>query len=374
MSGSVYFKRDRAQWGVAWNWQGKRYQISRYKGRLMAQTHPNPKRDQGSIDAHRLLAQMQGDVENGVFRIEKYTGQRYTDVIPFFEQWLNTKTGKKPGTIRLYKSLFSNHIKPFFEENSTQLHEIQLDTLDAMIASIRLAPSSKNLCMTIFRAFLDYAWRSKRIPEMPPFPKRSEYGIESPAIKWLPESRQMAVIEAIPEKHKAIFLFLKYHLRRPAEAMALYKMDYDQFGKSFHIRRGISGGQLVTSTKTGAEHIIPCHRAMIAEIDRLVGMNESCPFMFVQHGRRYTEGVLNRVWKKACAAVGEDIELYSGLKHSSMSQFVNEKRLSMAELQIISGHKKIESVYKYASVELGRQRELLETEAGFESEKIRKVK
>lgn len=27
MSGSVYFKRDRAQWGVAWNWQGKRYQI-----------------------------------------------------------------------------------------------------------------------------------------------------------------------------------------------------------------------------------------------------------------------------------------------------------------------------------------------------------
>ena len=374
MSGSVYFNRDRAQWGVAWNWQGKRYQISRYKGRLMAQTHPNPKRDQGYIDAHRLLAQMQGDVENGVFRIEKYTGNRYTDVIPFFEQWLNTKTGKKPGTIRLYSSLFANHIKPFFEENPTQLHEIQLDTLDAMIASISLAPSSKNLCMTIFRAFLDYAWRSKRIPEMPPFPKRSEYGIESPAIKWLPESRQMAAIEAIPEKHRAIFLFLKYHLRRPAEAMALYKMDYDQFGKSFHIRRGISGGQLVTSTKTGAEHIIPCHRAMIVEIERLVGMNESCPFMFVQRGRRYTEGVLNRVWKKACAAVGEDIELYSGLKHSSMSQFVNEKRLSMAELQIISGHKKIESVYKYASVELGRQRELLETVAGAEPEKIRKVK
>ena len=36
--------------------------------------------------------------------------------------------------------------------------------------------------------------------------------------------------------------------------------------------------------------------------------------------------------------------------------------------------KKIESVYKYASVELGRQRELLETVAGVEPEKIRKVK
>lgn len=361
MSGSVYFKRDRAQWGVAWNWQGKRYQISRYKGRLMAQTHPNPKRDQGCIDAHRLLAQMQGDVENGVFRIEKYTGNRYTDVIPFFEQWLSTKTSKKHGTIRLYKSLFANHIKPFFEANPVQLHEVQLDTLDSLANSINLSPASKHLAMTMFRAFLDYSWRSKRIPEVPPFPKKGEYGIEQHKIKWLPEKRQMEIIEAIPEKHRAIFLFLKYHVRRPAEAMALHKIDYDRFNRAFHIRRGISGGKLVTSTKTGVEHIVPCHRAMIADIERIVDAENGSPFMFTQRGRRYTEGVLRRAWEKACQKVGEDIGLYAGLKHSSMSQFVNEKRIGIAETQVVSQHAKIESVLKYVEVELDRARELMET-------------
>lgn len=373
MKGSVHFKNDRRQWVVAWNWQGKRYQISRYKGRLMVQTHPQQNKDQGYIDACRLLAQMQGEVENGVFRIEKYTGNRYTDVIPFFERWLETKTGKKPGTIRLYRSLFLNHIKPFFEEHPIQLHEIQLDTLDAMIASIGLSSSSKHLCMTIFRAFLDYAWRSKRIPELPPFPKRGEYGIEEPKVKWLSESRQMAVINAIPEKHRAIFLFLKYHIRRPAEAMALLKIDYDRFNQAFHIRRGVSGGKLVASTKTKAEHIVPCHRAMIKDIERLVEMDNGSPFLFVNRGRRYTEGVLNRLWAKACAAVGEDIGLYAGLKHSSMSQFVNEKRLGLAEVQMISQHVKIESVYKYVSVDLDRQRELMETDVSkmFPGKKVR---
>ena len=227
--------------------------------------------------------------------------------------------------------------------------------------------------MTIFRAFLDYAWRSKRIPELPPFPKRGEYGIEEPKVKWLSESRQMAVINAIPEKHRAIFLFLKYHIRRPAEAMALLKIDYDRFNQAFHIRRGVSGGKLVTSTKTKAEHIVPCHRAMIKDIERLVELDNGSPFLFVNANRRYTEGVLNRLWSKACAAVGEDIGLYAGLKHSSMSQFVNEKRLGLAEVQMISQHAKIDSVYKYVAVDLDRQRELMETDVSrmFPEKKVR---
>ena len=128
MAGSIIFKKDRRQWGIAWTWQGKRYQISRYKGRLMSQTHPHKSKDQGYIDACRLLAQMQGDVENHVFRIEKYTGHRYTDVIPYFENWLERKEEKKPATIKSYRSYFKNWIKPFFE-NPIQLHEIELDTL-----------------------------------------------------------------------------------------------------------------------------------------------------------------------------------------------------------------------------------------------------
>lgn len=381
MNGSVHFKKDRRQWVVAWNWNGNRHQISRYKGRLMVQTHPDKRKDHGYIDAHRLLAQMQGEVEGGFFRIEKYTGNRYTDVIPFFEQWLETKRNKKPATQALYKNFLKNHIKPFFEQNPIQLHEIQLDTLDMLRASLKMAPWSAYLCMQTFKSFMDYAWRSKRIPEVPPFPRRGDYQIEQKPINWLPSDRQMRIIDAIPEEHRPIFLWLKFHLRRPAEAMALLKTDYNRFSRAFTIHRTISSGVLCETTKTGKVHVIPCHSSFEALANKLSSRNDDSPYLFTNRlarttGKRYSHKTLALIWRKACAAVGESIDLYSGLKHSSMSQYVNEKGLMLPELQAISGHAKLESVLKYADIGLERVRELMETPGREEkpTEKIRMVK
>lgn len=378
MAGSIYFKSDRLQWGVSWSWQGKRYQISRYKGRLMVQTQPHKKKDQGYIDACRLLAQMQGDVENRVFRIEKYTGNRYTDVIPYFENWLERKEKKKPATIKSYRSYFKNWIKPFFEDNPVQIHEIQLDTLDSMLDFIQLTPKGKYDVMMCFHGFMDYAWRSKRIGEMPPFPKKGDYNLTTSAIKWLPEKRQMSIIDAIPESDRPIFLFLKYHIRRPAEACALHKIDYDRFNKAFWIRRSISNSILVGSTKTGAEHVIPCHSAMIETIEKLGDANIESPFLFVNRrarrdGKRYTNKALNSIWHAACKKCGEDIDLYSGLKHSTISQMLNEKRMSMSDVQVVSDHARLESLKPYSTSTLARKRELMETLTVVEVEKLRKV-
>lgn len=366
MAGSIFFAADRRQWRIAWYWQGKRYIVSRYKGRLMHQTHPDRKKDQGYVDACRLLAQMQGDVESKVFRVEKYTGVAYTDVIEYFEEWLKRKKKKKPATHKGYVSYFKNWIKPFFEANPVQLHEIQLDTLDKMLEFITLSPKGKHNIMMCFHHFMVYAWRSKRIPEVPPFPEKSDYGLVEPLIKWLPEERQIAVINAIPDQHQPIFWWLKYHLRRPAEACALHKIDYNRFDQSFIIRRSISARQLVSSTKTNAEHLIPCRAAMVETIERLLDENQDSPFLFVnqlsrREGKRYTNESLNIIWKAACKKTGENIDLYSGLKHSSMSQYYNEKNLPISDLQDISGHKRIESVRRYASTELARKRALMET-------------
>lgn len=60
--------------------------------------------------------------------------------------------------------------------------------------------------------------------------------------------------------------------------------------------------------------------------------------------------------------MGENIDLYSGLKHSSCSQYVNEKGLSISELQIITDHARLDSVRKYAKIEVARKRALMERE------------
>ena len=370
MTGSVYLMKDRGQWHVSWPWvnpatgKKKTYKITRYKGRLMEQTSTVKKKDQGHIDACRLLAQMQGDVESGVFRLEKYIGNNYTDVIPFFEEWLEVKALKKPATVKGYRSYFKIWIRPFFEKNPVQLHEIQLDTLDKLLRSIKLGGKGKHNVMMCFHAFMDYAWRARRVFEVPPFPKRSDYGIVIPTIKWLPSDRQVAIISAIPEEHQTIFWFLKFHLRRPGEACALKKIDYDYINKVFIIRRSVSARTVVDSTKTGVEHVIPCHDSMIPLMDHLSQTDDGSEFMFTnpgarKDGKRYTGESLNRIWKSACEKTGESIDMYSGLKHSSCSQFVNEEGMSISDLQMITDHARIDSVKRYAKTEVARKRDLM---------------
>ena len=67
-----------------------------------------------------------------------------------------------------------------------------------------------------------------------------------------------------------------------------------------------------------------------------------------------------KIWKKACKQVGEDINMYSGLKHSSCSQYINEKHYSLDQVQMMTDHARRESVQRYASVQLEEKRRLME--------------
>jgi site-specific recombinase XerD len=77
--------------------------------------------------------------------------------------------------------------------------------------------------------------------------------------------------------------------------------------------------------------------------------------------KRYTDESLNVIWKRACEKAGDSIDMYSGLKHSSCCQYLNDKGLSFSELQILTDHANLESVKRYGKVEIDRKRQLLET-------------
>lgn len=117
------------------------------------------------------------------------------------------------------------------------------------------------------------------------------------------------------------------------------------------------------STKTGKEHVIPCHSNLIPLIDYIAGQQGE--FMFQTHGpgkgKAYTLEALGRLWKKACKATGESIDLYSGLKHSSCSQYINEQGMALSDLRTITDHARLDSVEKYAKTEVARKRQLMET-------------
>jgi integrase len=352
MKGSIHQKAN-GQWYVAWYHDGKQHKIYKYQGETI---------DSRRV-AEKLRALMQSDSERGLFRIETYARDQWCDTVEYLEIWIeNIKPNVSLATYRNYRNSIKNHISPFFRQHRIKLKEIQYDVLVKLLNSIDRDGVTKASIMKCLQTCLKHAWRSQRITNMPPFPARNLYQIVAPEIKWISEDRQLAIIDAIPATHRPIFLWLKYHLRRPAEAMSLLKSDYDPMTQSFTIHRSVSSHKQVDRTKTGKVHIIPCHSEFAPYLGHSAPFS---PYFFTcsesrQPGKCYTQFIMARIWKAACARAGESISMYSGLKHSSCCQYINEKGLSLSELQSVTDHASMESVKKYARMEIDRKRELME--------------
>lgn len=320
-----------------------------------------------SAIATKLLHAIQGDKENGTFRLEKYVRNEY-DVVPYLKSWLaNIRPTISKGTHRNYGYIIENHLAPFFLSKRISLHEIKLDILMELMNSMSISGSSKLDVLACLHTCLKYAWRSERIPSIPPFPERKDFQIIEPTIHWLPEQRQLAVIDAIPKDHQPIFMWLKYHLRRPAEAMALQTEDFD--GQNFLVHRTVSCHEVVDRTKTHRTTLVPCvsEFRVYAEMEqeKRFAYGILSRFYFVNPearnaDKRYSVSYLIKLWKDACAKVGENINLYAGLKHSSCSQLINEYGYSMSDVQQAVDHRNISSTRQYAKVEVSRRREILE--------------
>lgn len=292
MSGSIHRRKDSGSYFVLWydRKSKKTVKIYRYKGEKIWKKRT----------ALKLLGQMQGAVENGTFVLERYTKEGWTDIVPLLDDWLkNTKKNISPATHKGYKSYVKNHIKPYFEKKpELMLHDIQLDVLTDFLNQLPLKPKGKMNVMYCLHAFLDYAKRSRRIIAMPSFPKKNAYQFEPNKIKWLPEARQLNILEKIPEIHQPIFYFLKYHLRRPGEAIALKREDFEN--GVFTICRSLSARNVVDKTKTGEIHTIPCHPDFERFIEVEFAKATISEFFFTcptsrNQGKRYSNEIMNRI-------------------------------------------------------------------------------
>lgn len=365
MAGKVKHRRDRGYWFVQWG----NYKVSHYKGFLCRDGEIHGMR--GEDMAVKLLAVMQADAERcadlGVpFGIERYVEQR-TNTIPYLREWLDAITPTiKPATLKDYQNSIDNHLVPWFKRNPIALHELRYDELCKLLGGINRDGKGRKNVMYCLHACLDYAWRSGRIQTLPPFPKSKQYGIVQHKRKGIPSDRQEAILKAIPAHHQPIFWWLKYHYRRPSEACALYKEDYDPRRDSFTIRRTFSNRILVDSTKTGVEHEVPCNpdflpimKAMPKTFGQFFFENPSRDCKTTRTGRHYTLVALEYIWNQACEKVGEKISLYPGTKHSACWQFLNEKGGTVDELQSLTDHARRDSVKVYGDMELEAKRRLM---------------
>ena len=96
MKGSIHYRKDSGWWFVKWYDKKKKkpFFIAKYRGERMYHL---------KID-EKLLATMQADMESGVFRIEKFSGEQFTDVIPYIQEWLKAVAPTlTPATLKDYQ-------------------------------------------------------------------------------------------------------------------------------------------------------------------------------------------------------------------------------------------------------------------------------
>jgi hypothetical protein len=399
MKGSIFPQKDRGRWAINWycSIQKRSFVITKYKNHFMPITHyerspngvpilddkefpiPDKGRCQGFKTAQKLLASMQGRWEQHVqgicqFRIEEFTGKGWTDVLEYYEKWMKKKIVPKraKATIDGYWSYYHNWIKPFFQKHNYMLHEIIEGTLDDLLSDILEGLSNKNPngnigktaqnIMYAFHRMMKQAKRDGRIQSIPLFPEKEDYNLKETEFDFLWENDQMEIINSIPIPDRYPFLWLKYHYRRPSEACALFKTDYSPFKDEFTIQRSFSSRKLWHRTKTSAIHHIPCDENFTEIARRLLNENSESVFMFVNprarnEGKHYTLESLKNIWAKARKDL--KIGLYEGTKHSSCTQFINEKDGTDSELQMLTDHARMESVRHYRKVGTDKKRRLM---------------
>lgn len=348
MKGSVHWRHGiKNPWCyIKFPYQGKQYEISRYRGQRMYDEKT----------AWKVIHQMQGEVEQGTFNPLKYT-KGETNVITFMHEWLEECSGNwTPGTRKLYKSYIDNHIEPFFKIKPYQLNEVrkkQFQELKTYLEKKSMKPEYVKKIVDCLRSAMYYAFDCEIVGSPPPRISKKAYQIPEKQIKATTKENQTKIIEAIRKEHRAIYQFCALHPKvRPANAMVIQLQDYDPDTDSFVIRRGISGGEEVEFTKTKKAHIQPCHPDFKPILDGIMKHREYpfSPYLFTckesrHKHKRYAKEVFNSRWNAAAKAVGVDIDAYHGTRHTTLTEYANT--LTPEQTKLLAGHTSVQTTLKY---------------------------
>ncbi|HME71544.1 MAG TPA: site-specific integrase [Myxococcota bacterium] len=287
-----------------------------------------------------------------------------TNLIPWWlERWLEVKRreagagDRSPSYLRELEryARVGGHFS-FWRERS--IHEVRyaaLEDFSHWLADRGLSAKSRWNVLAAFHSFLGWLFKREAIAEMPrsyPWPKLAEY---EPTVLSL--ETQDAILEAIPEERRGLFLALARMGLRPSEAVALEASDVQDGW--LHVTKALKGrcaDAPVRAPKNNRGKRLPLDPELAAWIEWHVprerrlcgGLLFENPGAYNRNGR-WTPTSMRRTWEAACAAVGLEtpISIYEGCKHT-FATAAKARGVEDRLLQRFLGHKDRRSVERYA--------------------------
>jgi integrase len=135
---------------------------------------------------------------------------------------------------------------------------------------------------------------------------------------------------------------------RPSEVRALREKDVDLFNNILSIKQHLSRNEILPGRKSnGDAHFLHLEEEDKEMLAPFITGNPDAYLFKGAHGGFMAEKVLLEAWKRAVQLVGLPyIDLYTGTKHTTMTQMIKEGH-SLDAVRTISGHESVESAKRY---------------------------
>ena len=317
-------------------------------------------------DAQRVLDHVQGELARGMSLeqiLTTYLPKRAKQhlVETRLAVWLDAKRDeassgdRSPSYLRELERYArpDGHFSWWFGKSILEITTAGVDDWASWLRKRAIAPKTRRNVVGAFRAFLGWLHRRGEISGTPhmPWVAVDEY---SPTI--VSAETQDAILAAIPEAKRGIFLALARLGLRPSEARVLQVRDWhDGWITVERAAKGPKADAPVRGTKTRRVRRLPVDEELQSWLERHLGPHKrlrGTDPLFQNPVAKTTDkswlpSALRRAWVRACKRVGVEVGLYEGTKHAFATDAAR-RGVQERHIQAFLGHADVRSTRRYA--------------------------
>ncbi|MEA2214367.1 MAG: hypothetical protein QOF83_4315 [Solirubrobacteraceae bacterium] len=297
--------------------------------------------------AEAWLREVLDEARRGVLPGMYRTGVTFADAAAEYLRYIEHDRGRKPSTLRGYRSAISVHLLPVF--GPMPVEDVTVGAIERWMAGFGGSARSRNKLLIQLHGILG---RAKRVyglqvnaaAEVEKFPQHSSGDIQV----FSPEEVWALVRAAASEQDGAVYLTAAFTGLRMGELLALRWRDVDFAGSTLRVRASYYAGHLTTpkSGKVRAVPLAPDVASALAQLGQRLHWTGEDDLVFPGEGGDYLDGsALRRRFKAALASAALRPLRFHDLRHTFGIRMI--AKADIRRVQEWMGHADIQTTMRY---------------------------
>jgi integrase len=297
--------------------------------------------------AEAWLRELLEDARRGTLPGMVRTGATFADAAAEYLRYVEHDRGRKPSTVRGYRSAINAHLLPAF--GALPVEAVTTEVIERWVAAFDGSVRTRNKLLIqlhgiLGRAKKAYGLRVNAAAEVEKFSQRASGDIEV----FSPEEVWALVRAAASEQDGAIYLTAAFTGLRMGELLALRWRGVDFAGTTIRVRASYYLGQLTTpkSGKARSVPLAPDVAKVLAQLGRREHWTGDDDLVFCGMAGGYLDGsALRRRYKLALAAASLRPLRFHDLRHTFGTRMI--AKADIRRVQEWMGHADIQTTMRY---------------------------